>query len=47
MIARIWHGTTLTTKADEYLAFLQARAIPDYASTPGNLAVHKGVIFPL
>jgi heme-degrading monooxygenase HmoA len=40
MIARIWHGTTLTTKADEYLAFLQARAIPDYASTPGNRAVH-------
>jgi len=40
VIARIWHGTTSTAKADDYLAFLQARAIPDYSSTPGNRAVH-------
>lgn len=40
VIARIWHGTTATTKADEYLAFLQARAIPDYLATPGNKAVY-------
>jgi len=40
MIARIWHGITPTAKADDYLAFLQARAIPDYAATPGNLAVY-------
>ncbi len=37
MIARLWHGRTPTDKADEYLAFLLARAIPDYASTPGNV----------
>lgn len=36
MIARIWHGTTDAEKADRYLAFLQSRAIPDYAATPGN-----------
>ena len=40
MIARIWHGTTPTAKADDYLAFLKARAIPDYSDTPGNLAVY-------
>lgn len=40
MIARIWHGTTPTPKADDYLAFLKMRAIPDYSATPGNLAVY-------
>lgn len=40
MIARIWHGATPTAKADEYLEFLQQRAIPDYRGTPGNLAVY-------
>jgi heme-degrading monooxygenase HmoA len=35
----MWHGTTPAAKADEYLAFLQARAVPDYAKTPGNLSV--------
>jgi len=39
MIARIWHGITPATKADEYLKFLEDRAIPDYRSVPGNLAV--------
>ena len=38
MIARIWHGRTPVAKADDYLAFLQRRALPDYRSTPGNLA---------
>jgi heme-degrading monooxygenase HmoA len=37
VIARLWHGRTPTEKADDYLAFLLARAIPDYASTPGNV----------
>jgi heme-degrading monooxygenase HmoA len=37
MIARIWHGITSRAKADAYLAFLQARALPDYRSTPGNV----------
>ena len=38
MIARLWHGRTATAKADEYLAFLQRRALPDYRGTPGNRA---------
>lgn len=36
MIARIWHGRTPSARADEYLAFLEARALPDYRGTPGN-----------
>ena len=40
MIARLWHGVTLTEKADAYLAFLQTRAVPDYRATPGNLSVN-------
>lgn len=40
MIARIWHGRTPIEKAGAYSAFLNERAIPDYRSTPGNLAVH-------
>lgn len=40
MIARTWHGKTLTARADEYLAFLQRRAVPDYRSTPGNLGAY-------
>jgi heme-degrading monooxygenase HmoA len=31
---------TAIEKADDYSSFLKARAIPDYRSTPGNLAVH-------
>lgn len=27
-------------KADEYLAFLQRRALPDYRGTPGNAAAY-------
>ena len=40
MIARMWHGVTPTAKADQYLEFLQRRALPDYRSTPGNLAAY-------
>ena len=40
MIARIWHGRTNKAKADEYLDFLKRRALPDYRSTPGNLAAY-------
>ena len=39
MIARLWHGITLSAVADEYLAFLRERAIPDYRATPGNRSV--------
>lgn len=40
MIARIWHGRTLASKADEYTEFLVRRAIPDYESTEGNRATY-------
>lgn len=36
MITRIWHGTTTTGKADEYLNLMRSVAIPDYRATPGN-----------
>ena len=36
MLARIWHGVTLTEKADEYLDYLNRTGIPDYRATPGN-----------
>ncbi|GAA5069920.1 antibiotic biosynthesis monooxygenase family protein [Lysobacter panacisoli] len=39
MIARLWHGITLTEQADAYLAFLRERAVPDYRGTPGNRSV--------
>jgi heme-degrading monooxygenase HmoA len=40
VIARMWHGITLEAKGDKYSEFLNERAIPDYRSTPGNLAVY-------
>ena len=40
MIARIWHGKTKTSDADEYRDFLIKRAIPDYKSAEGNISVH-------
>jgi heme-degrading monooxygenase HmoA len=39
MIVRMWHGRVPAEKADAYLAFLEARAIPDYRRIPGNLSV--------
>lgn len=39
MIARIWHGRTHASKADEYFEFLQATGIPDYQKTQGNRGV--------
>ncbi len=36
MIARIWHGTTSTGKADEYLEYLNETGIPYYRATEGN-----------
>ena len=38
MICRMWHGRTARGRADEYAAFLERRAIPDYRSVRGNLA---------
>ena len=39
MIVRIWHGRTAQNRADEYAAFLERRAIPDYRAIAGNLDV--------
>lgn len=39
MIARLWHGRVPSVRAREYRQFLMHRAIPDYRSIPGNLAV--------
>jgi heme-degrading monooxygenase HmoA len=39
MIVRMWHGRTHARDADAYFAFLEARAIPDYRSVPGNAGV--------
>jgi heme-degrading monooxygenase HmoA len=39
MIVRLWHGRVPTSKAAEYRDFLNARAIPDYRSVPGNIRV--------
>ena len=36
MISRLWHGRVPRAKADDYLAFLVERALPDYRRTPGN-----------
>jgi heme-degrading monooxygenase HmoA len=40
MIVRMWHGRVPSEKADRYLEFLKARAIPDYRSVPGNISAH-------
>lgn len=40
MIARLWHGRVPTGKAEAYREFTNGRAIPDYRSVPGNLAVY-------
>ena len=39
MIARISRGTTAASKADDYLAYLEATGIKDYGATPGNRGV--------
>ena len=40
MIARTWHGVTPTSKADEYLQYLQRTGVPDLQATPGNRGVY-------
>ena len=40
MIARIWHGITDASKADEYVEFLNRTGVHDYQATEGNLGVH-------
>jgi heme-degrading monooxygenase HmoA len=36
----MFHGRVRSEDADRYRAFLNARAIPDYGSIPGNEAVY-------
>jgi len=40
MVVRIWRGRVPREKADAYARFLAERAVPDYRSVPGNLAVY-------
>lgn len=37
MIARRWIGRVPEGRSDEYLAYLQATGLKDYAATPGHL----------
>jgi len=39
MIARIWRGRVPAAKADDYLEYLLATGLKDYAATPGNRGV--------
>ena len=40
MIARIWHGITPTSKADEYAEYVNKTGVRDYRAVEGNLGVH-------
>jgi len=37
VVARMWHGRTLTAKADEYYAYLKQAGIDKIEAIPGNL----------
>lgn len=39
MVARIWHGRTLTAKADDYEKYLQASGVKKVLATDGNHGV--------
>jgi heme-degrading monooxygenase HmoA len=36
MIARMWHGVTPASKADEYVEYLNKTGMPGYRATEGN-----------
>lgn len=40
MIARIWHGVTLATKANKYVDYLKETGLADYAAISGNRGVY-------
>lgn len=40
MIARLWRGVTLASKADDYFAYLQKTGLQDFRATPGNQGVY-------
>ncbi|HXG38548.1 MAG TPA: antibiotic biosynthesis monooxygenase [Bacteroidota bacterium] len=35
-IARVWHGTVPTTKANAYANYIRSTGLTDYRGTPGN-----------
>ena len=37
-ITRIWHGTTNTEHADEYLKYVEKTGLSDYRNIDGNLS---------
>ncbi|MBX7218903.1 MAG: antibiotic biosynthesis monooxygenase [Blastocatellia bacterium] len=41
VIARVWHGSTLKTKADEYEKYLYEAGIKKILAIPGNLGVQS------
>jgi heme-degrading monooxygenase HmoA len=40
MIARMWRGLTLASKADDYFDYLEKTGLKDYRSIPGNQGVY-------
>lgn len=40
MLARIWHGVTAKSKAEEYADYLNKTGVSDYQATDGNRGVH-------
>jgi heme-degrading monooxygenase HmoA len=36
MIARIWRGTTMADRADEYLRYIEETGVAEYEATPGH-----------
>jgi heme-degrading monooxygenase HmoA len=40
MIARTWHGVTPSSKADQYLDYLNETGVVDYQSAEGNRGVY-------
>lgn len=40
MIARIWHGATAESKADEYLDYMKETGVKNLKSTEGNHGVY-------
>jgi heme-degrading monooxygenase HmoA len=39
-IARIWRGTVLTVRADEYVEYQQETGVADILATPGNITAY-------
>lgn len=40
MIARTWRGWVETSRAEEYVGYLNRTGLADYAATPGNKGAH-------